>query len=105
MQILPDSVPVDIQDHLNGRVFLQNGRDAFQGMIIGPAAVQLPVHQIINAGIVDHPVPLCLQKLCQIIPDPHHCGLGSVGPVVRERFLGVGVVNKDLGIVPIRVKP
>ena len=60
---LSHPVPVEIQHHLNGRIFLQDPLDPLQGICIGPAPVQLPVPVVINAVVMDHRISLPLQKL------------------------------------------
>ena len=60
---LSHPVPVEVQHHLNGRIFLQDPLDPLQGICIGPAPVQLPVPVVINAVVMDHRISLPLQKL------------------------------------------
>ena len=62
MKVFSHSVSVNVQDYLNGGILLQDRRDPFQGMVIGPAPVQFSVYEIINRGIVDDAVSLRLTE-------------------------------------------
>ncbi len=62
-------IPVQINDHFNRRVFLQNCTDRLLCLPIGIAPVQLPVNNIVHAGVmngfnsffIQH--PLCIRRI------------------------------------------
>ena len=53
MHALRHTIAVDIQNHLDGRIILQDPVDPIKSVCIGPAAVELSVPQIINICIMD----------------------------------------------------
>ena len=93
MHILPHSIPVDVQHHLDRRVFLQDARHPLQGVVVGLAPVQLSLPQVIDRGVMVHRVPLLREKAGQLLPHSHHV---FPRPGIREGLLGVGVVNENL---------
>ena len=63
----------------------------------------VPVSNIILSLVVEHRKSLFLQKLCQIISNPHHRGPGITIGRIFVPLLGMGVVDQNLGTVHIRI--
>ena len=91
---------MDIQDHLDRRVFLQETRDPVEGVGIRRTAVQLSVPVIVDALIMVHVVPLFPEKLRQALSEVDHVRL-RIFRVVGVGLLGVGMVDQDLGDVGV----
>ena len=98
MKVICHSVPVDIQDHLNGMVLLQNCFNSLPGICISFASVQLSIYQVIDRFIVVYLISPRLQKFCQTFS---HCYHRLTRAGVRESFLRMGVVNQNLRSFPI----
>ena len=97
MLILSHGIPVEINGHLDIRVFFHNLRDTLQRSIIGFTAFNLSVNQIVFCLVVIYKISIFFQLLCQFISHSNDRIRLLALPAVLEGFgSSVGMIDQNL---------
>ena len=87
-----------IDHYFYGWIFFKDFFYIRPGIVIRRASVQLSAHHIESLRHMEHLIPVGFrQDLCQIIAHPDDRIFHMPFPGVRERLLGMAVIDQDLG--------
>ena len=89
-------VPVQVDHHLNRRVFLQNRFQRRKGIGIGI----IPFFHVILSHMMHHVIAILFAKnFRQHLPDAHNSGLRVSRNRIGKGFLRMGMINQNLRLV------